>query len=161
MLPFIGLMIILVPTLLLNLVFSQTAVIDLKLPEASLGGNDNKIAKEIEIVLREEAIIINYPQGILLKRIPVNEEGEYNYSLLTTVLQQIKLRLKENAIDKKNVTILSEKETPYQTMISVMDASRSFKAIVGVEVLDAELFPDIAFGDAPPADEASTQGVSQ
>jgi len=155
--PFMNIMIVLVPVLLLGLVFSQIAVIDLTLPEAA-GGESDQDNKQLELVIREDALIVNYPQGILLKTIP-KQEGEYDYKLLSIVLQEVKRQLREKGMDKKAITILSEPTTSYQTIVSVMDTSRSFKAVIATSVVDAELFPSISFGDAPAIGSSPTQGV--
>ena len=64
-------------------------------------------------------------------------------------MQDLKKLLNEKAIDKKSITILSEPETPYQTLISAVDTVRSYKTVVAASAVDAELFPEVAFGDAP------------
>jgi hypothetical protein len=48
---------------------------------------------------------------------------------------------------------LSEPETPYQPLISAVDTVRSYKTVVAASAVDAELFPEVAFGDAPVVDE--------
>ena len=57
--------------------------------------------------------------------------------------------MRDKGLEKKSITILSEQDTDYQTIISTMDTVRSFKAVLAASVVDAELFPEIAFGDAP------------
>ena len=44
----------------------------------------------------------------------------------------------------------------YQTLVATMDTVRSFEAVVAASVVRAELFPDIALGDAPARAEAVT-----
>ncbi|KKK86016.1 hypothetical protein LCGC14_2767470, partial [marine sediment metagenome] len=68
---FMNLMIVLVPVLLLGMVFSQITVLDLKLPEGAAGDASDAAEKQkIELLIREDVMLVNYPQGILLKRIP-------------------------------------------------------------------------------------------
>ena len=45
--------------------------------------------------------------------------------------------------------MLLEQETDYQTLVAAMDTVRSFEAVIATSVVRAELFPDIALGDAP------------
>jgi biopolymer transport protein ExbD len=149
---FMNLMIVLVPVLLLGMVFSQISVIDVKLPagiseENSLDANN----KQVELLIHPTELRVNFPQGILLKRIPKSAEGEYDFETLSLVLQEVKRQLREKGIEKKSITILSGEDTDYQTIISTMDTVRSFKAVVAASVVDAALFPEISFGDAPPA----------
>lgn len=172
---FMNLMIVLVPVLLLGMVFSQITVLELKLPDAAADSadNDDKKKKQIELLIRQDALIVNYPKGIQLKRIPmipapveddkapsagesvatasVSGEPEmvHDFKLLSLVLQEIKRQLREKGIENRAISLLSEPDTTYQQIISAMDAARSYKAVVAVSVVDAELFPEISFGDAP------------
>jgi hypothetical protein len=78
-------------------------------------------------------------------------EGEYDYELLSGILQETKRLLQDRGVEKKDIYILSEKNIEYQTLVSTMDTARSFKAVVAASLVNAELFPEIALGDAPPA----------
>lgn len=168
---FMNLMIVLVPVLLLGMVFSQITVLDLKLPETADAADDVDNKKKIELVIRDQEILVNYPRGIVVKRIPkvdvvdeviltsddvasaIDAEAttakDYDFALLSLVLQEIKRQLREKGIDNKAITILSEPNTSYQTIVTIMDRVRSYKAVVALSVVDAELFPEISFGDAP------------
>jgi biopolymer transport protein ExbD len=172
---FMNLMIVLVPVLLLGMVFSQITVLDLKLPEAAAdSASDSPEKKQIELLIRDDALQVNYPRGILLKRIPkvdvvvdtsdsnpqattdasVVDESKpaktHDFKLLSLVLQEVKRQLREKGIENRAITVLSEPNTDYQTIISAMDTVRSYKAVVVTSVVDAELFPEVSFGDAPP-----------
>lgn len=182
---FMNLMIVLVPVLLMTMVFSQITVLGLTLPDAATSADTPEENKHLELIVRENELQVYYPRGFLLKRIEkivvVNEDEnmgqasvqvpstsdalnepamDYDYALLTQVLQEVKRLLKEKDIDKRDITILSETTTDYQTIIRLMDAARSFKAVVAADVVDAELFPDISLGDAPVL-SASDAAVSQ
>lgn len=147
---FMNLMIVLVPVLLLGMVFSQISVIDVNLPDAASGeAVEQELNKQVELVIRQDKLQINYPQGIPLKTLPRSEDGKYDFATLSLILQEVKRQLTEKGIEKKNITILSEADTDYQTIVSAMDTVRSFKAVVAASVVDAALFPDISFGDAP------------
>jgi len=147
---FMNLMIVLVPILLLGMVFSRITVIDVKLPAGAAGepdaADDNK---HIELVIRTDSMRVDFPRGILLKKIPMTESGDYDFELLSLVLQEVKRQLREKGQEKRSITILSESEIDYQTIVSAMDTVRSFKAVVAASVVDAALFPEISFGDAP------------
>ena len=151
---FMNLMIVLVPVLLLGMVFSQITVIDVNLPTLSIGSASEPDKQQVEIVIQPEQLVVNFPQGIRVKTIEKNAEGQYDFKLLSLVLQEIKRQLREKGIDRKNITILSSPETDYQTIISAMDTVRSYKAVVAADVVDAVLFPNVAFGDAPLAGAA-------
>ncbi len=159
---FMNLMIILVPVLLMSMVFSHTTVLDLKLPDLASNAEPNKDPKNelLELVIEPNELVINYPAGAPLKRIPkiVDKETgkeKYDFKVLSTVLQEVKRLLKEKDIDKKDILILSQPNTDYQTIVRTMDTVRSFKAVVAASVVEAELFPQVSLGDAPPL-QAST-----
>ena len=165
---FMNLMIVLVPVLLLGMVFSQITVLDLKLPDAASGDSQDKPDnQQIELVIRKDVMLVNYPRGIQLKRIPkiaapveddagpqtgVEPAMIHDFKMLSLVLQEVKRQLREKAIEKRNITVLSEPDTRYQDIVSAMDAVRSYKAVVAASVVDAELFPEVSFGDAPVAE---------
>lgn len=151
MTPFISLLVALVPFLLVSVVFSHITVLDVKLPDAASGDSADIHSEEIELVIRADNLEIDYPRGVVLKTIANTSEGQHDYAMLSSVLQEVKRQLKEKTIDKKSITILSEADTPYQTIVTAMDTVRSYKTTIATSVVDAELFPEISFGDAPAA----------
>ncbi|PLW68064.1 ExbD/TolR family protein [Pseudohalioglobus lutimaris] len=153
---FMNLMIVLVPILLLGMVFSRITVVDVVLPEAA-GGEPDQPPKQLELVIRAEGMRVDYPAGILLKAIPLNEDGDQDFALLSLVLQEVKRQLVEQGIEKRDITLLPEPQVDYQTIVSAMDTVRSFKALVAASMVDAALFPDISFGQAPEAEQEVVQ----
>lgn len=148
--PFMNLMIVLVPVLLLSMVFTRITVIDLQLP-ANVNNSDanNLNTQQIEVVVRENKLAVNFPEGMLLREVGNTEDGMPNYSELSLVLQELKRHLQQKQADRKNISLLVEADTPYRKIIETMDAVRSYQAVLVTDVVDAELFPNIAFGDAP------------
>ena len=61
----------------------------------------------------------------------------------------MKQLLREKGIDKKDLSLLLEPDIDYQTIVTLMDKARSYKAVVVASVVNAELFPEISLGDAP------------
>lgn len=156
---FMNLMIILVPVLLMSMVFSHITVLDLTLPDISSSStpNDDPKKETLELVIEENQLLINYPAGAPLRRIPKVEDEEsgdmvHDFAMLSKVLQEVKRLLKQKDIDKDDILILSQPNTDYQTIVRAMDTVRSFKAVVAASIVDAELFPVISLGDAPVAD---------
>jgi biopolymer transport protein ExbD len=100
---FMNLMIVLVPVLLLGMVFSQISVIDVKLP-AGISEENTADAnnKQVELLIHPTELRVNFPQGILLKRIPKSAEGEYDFETLSLVLQEVKRQLREKGIEKNS-----------------------------------------------------------
>lgn len=148
---FMNLMIVLVPVLLLSMVFAHITVLDLKLPDLAAdpaSAPDVPDEYSLEVVIYPQGFVINQPAGRRLRSIPANEQGQ-DYQNLSITLQAIKARLEEMGQEKRDIVVLSQKDTDYQTLVSVMDTVRSFKAVVAASEVDASLFPDVSLGDAP------------
>ncbi|HID50022.1 MAG TPA: biopolymer transporter ExbD [Chromatiales bacterium] len=143
---FMNLMVVLVPFLLMTAVFTHLTILELNLPAADSAKNDNKQKPqfELQVTIRKDALVLSDNKGGLIKRIAVTPRGQ-NYALLTEVLKQVKARFP----DKTTATILSEPDTPYDTLVQVMDAVRMYRVFEDGTLIDAELFPDISIGDAP------------
>ncbi|MBT8139624.1 MAG: biopolymer transporter ExbD [Gammaproteobacteria bacterium] len=149
--PFMNLMIVLVPVLLLSMVFTRITVIDLQLPASASGEQADLRKEQVEVVVRGDRLAVNFPAGMLLREVGKTAAGEPNYAELTLVLQELKRHLQAKQADRKNINMLVSDDTDYSQIIATMDAVRSYQAVVVTDVVDAELFPDIAFGDAPAA----------
>ncbi len=157
---FINLVVVLVPVLLMGMVLSHITVLDLKLPDIPAASTEQvEPPAQLELVIRPDYFDINYPAGIRLKRIEKNANGNYDFENLTLYLQEIKRQLGDKGIQKRDIYLLSEKNTDYQTLVAVMDTVRSYRAVVATSVVNAELFPEVSLGDAPPPGE-QTQAVS-
>jgi biopolymer transport protein ExbD len=156
---FINLVIVLVPVLLMGMVLSHITVLKLKLPDVASGSSaQQEMVGQLELIVRADHVDIYYPAGTFQQRVEKNEKGKYDFDLLRRYLQDIKRQLADQGIEKRDVFLLSEKSTEYQTLISVMDTVRSYKTVIGTSVVTAELFPDVSLGDAPPAaDKPATE----
>lgn len=149
---FMNLMIVLVPVLLLSMVFSHITVLDLKLPDLAAdpsASQDEPDQYTLEVVIHPEGFVVNQPAGRKLRAIPKLESGEQDYQALSDILQAVKARLADLDKDKRDIVVLSQKDTDYQTLVSVMDTVRSYTAVVAANEVEAELFPDVSLGDAP------------
>ena len=154
---FMNLMIILVPVLLMSMVFSHITVLDLKLPDlAPNSANENPEQNDaLEVVIHADKLVVNYPAGAPLKTVPLLE-GKHDFKLLSDVLQEVKRQLADTGKEKRDIFILSQADTDYQTIVTTMDTVRSYPAVVAANLVDAELFPEISLGDAPVAVKAAT-----
>lgn len=151
---FMNLMIVLVPVLLLSMVFSQTAVLDLNFPvldDAQLPDNSEEL--QLQLIIRKNSLTLADTKQGLIRKIQSSEQG-YDFDSLVKVLKQLKNRFPE----KTDITLLLGEEINYQTLVSAMDLTRSYEAVVAASVVNAELFPDISIGDAPILDVESTGG---
>ena len=162
---FMNLMIVLVPVLLMMMVFSHITVLDLKLPQLTDTTEQHQPLsdqqKQIEVIVFKEQIEIYYPQSNLLKVIPTDTNG-YDYDLFVSTLKQLKIALTTEGIEKRDISLLLQQDTDYQTIIALMDKTRSYKAVIAASVVDAALFPEISLGDAPlRIEKASPQASAQ
>lgn len=142
---FLNLMIVLVPVLLLSMVFTQTRAIGLNFSDeqASLEANNDEPLK-LRVILNEGAFLVESNHEGALATVPAGSDGP-DYKGLTDALK----RIKYSHPDKRDIALLVKPDTDYQTLVSAMDAVRSYPAVVAADVVKAELFPDIALGDAP------------
>jgi len=142
---FMNLMIVLVPVLLLSMVFTQNAVLDLNFPAM----DDNNIPQlneklQLQLIVRENGMNIADTKIGLIKHIP-KLNGVYDFQALSEILKLLKSKLP----NKTDITLLLTENIDYQTLVSTMDTTRSYPAVVAANLVDAELFPDISIGDAP------------
>jgi len=145
---FMNLMIVLVPVMLMSMTFTQITVHEIKLPDLSnsIYSADEQPPK-LEVVVAKEGIKVFYPSNIMLQNIPlikVGEQASYDFERLSLVLQEVKLQLN----DKKDLLLFSAADVDYQTLISTMDAIKSYKTLIAASVVEIELFPEIALADA-------------
>ena len=141
--PFMNLMIVLVPVLLLSMVFTHTTVIDLNFPtgEGSEAEFDPNTV-HLEVVVRANGLVVADGRGGTIKRLP-KIDGDHDFQQLSLVMQELKRRMPE----KQDITVLLMRDTSYQTLVTVMDKVRSYPTVQNLEVVQAELFPVISLGD--------------
>ena len=145
---FMNLMIVLVPVLLLNMVFSQLAVLDLRLPAGDQPGAVNPEDVTLEVTIRKTGFTVSrtyMEQTVVITSVPARADG-LDFEGLSTALQDVK----KNPVfaDKTDITLLAEPQTEYQVLVSVMDTVRVYPAVVAASLVDAVLFPDISLGEA-------------
>ncbi len=143
---FINLIVVLVPFLLSTAVFTRLSVIDLALPAQTSGQLEQLKAEDLklEIVVRVDALEVGDRIGGLIQRIPSTATGP-DVRALQTLMQQIKTKFP----DKADATVLAEPNTPYDTLVRVMDVVRAGHLAQGDKLVKADLFPNISIGDAP------------
>jgi biopolymer transport protein ExbD len=140
--PFMNLMIVLVPVLLLSLVFTHTAVIELNFPASDTTGEMDPDSVQLEIRIATDALVVADGRSII-RAIPVLADGTHDYIRLSETLTEVKRRLPA----KRDATILLAAATDYQTLVFVMDRTRAHRPGLSTQAL--ELFPDISLGDLP------------
>ncbi|MBI5260097.1 MAG: biopolymer transporter ExbD [Burkholderiales bacterium] len=144
---FLNLIVVLVPFLLSTAVFSRLAVIELSLPPAAAPGTAPALKAEdlqLEVVIRADALEVGDRLGGLIQRI-ADVDGHHDLAALATLAQQLKARFPAKA----EASVLAEPDTPYDTLVAVMDALRAAPGQPGVPASRAPLFPALVVGDAP------------
>ena len=154
---FMNLMIVLVPVLLMMMVFSRITVVELQLPALSNAQSPEELQNEqLEVLVSNQGLQVYFPQGYLLKDIPLitieNEQQsieQHDFDTLQLTLKQVKQALLAKGVEKQDLVLLVDDDVDYQTLINLIDTSRSYKDVVAASLVDAELFPNVSFADAP------------
>lgn len=155
---FMNLMVVLVPFLLITAVFSQISILELNLPATTPAEQQQQEDKKpivLEVLIYNNRLEVVDRQTGPLKIIP-NVAGKHDFNTLVKTLKAVKTRFP----DITEITLLLEASTPYEVLVTTMDKVRVTKQVVGTDVQNAELFPDIAIGDAPPDQQKSSSLVS-
>ena len=142
--PFMNMMMLLVCALLASVVFTKITVIDLDFPSGNGTGEVDPDLVHLEVIVRNDQLEVADGRGGSIKTLPM-VNGQQDLKGLSLVLQELKRRMPE----KRDIVILLDSETNYQTLVSVMDRVRSYSTVVAMEVVEAELFPVISLGDPP------------
>lgn len=144
--PFINLMVVLVTFFLGSAAFFSSSVMELNIPPGVGGAANPSQALQLEVVIRKDAIEVGDRHGGLIQRV-ANKNGAYDFKGLNEIMKQLKVRFP----DKLDATVLAEPDTPYQTLVDTMDATRTFAVVSAGSVRYGDLFPNVALGDAPSA----------
>jgi biopolymer transport protein ExbD len=146
---FINLIVVLVPFLLSTAVFTRLSVLDVSLPAQNSGVEQLKAEDlKLEVVIRPDSLEVGDRIGGLIQSIPnvaVATGKVHDVKALSALMVQIKAKFP----DKTDSTVLAEPDTPYDTLVQVMDAMRESHTVQGAKTTRAELFPTISIGDAP------------
>jgi len=141
---------VLVTFLLMTAIFSRTVVLDLKLPSNNASFPELPKGLNLEVIVRSNLLQIADRGTGPLRTLPNTPKG-YDLDGLTEYLKFVKSRYP----DKTDATILLEPDTPYDTIIQVMDRTRILEVNAGLSTVQAELFPEVSIGDAPLAPGAA------
>ncbi|HXY96262.1 MAG TPA: biopolymer transporter ExbD [Steroidobacteraceae bacterium] len=147
--PMIDIFTVLVTFLLMTAVFSRTVILQLNLPPPNTTWKEPPPGLQLEVMVRKDLLQVADRNTGPLATFP-NIASGYDYDNLTEYLKRVKAKFP----DKTDASILLEPDTPYDTLVQVMDRVRVFEAGQGIQTVQAELFPDISIGDAPSTTEA-------
>ena len=147
--PMIDIFTVLVTFLLMTAVFSRTVILQLNLPPPNTTFREPPPGLQLEVMVRKGLLQVADRNTGPLATLP-NTPGGYDYDGLSEYLKRVKAKFP----DKTDASILLEQDTPYDTLVQVMDRVRVFEVGQGIGTVQAELFPDISIGDAPSTTEA-------
>jgi biopolymer transport protein ExbD len=147
--PMIDIFTVLVTFLLMTAVFSRTVILQLNLPPPNTTWKEPPPGLQLEVMVRKDLLQVADRNTGPLATFP-NVASGYDYDDLTEYLKRVKAKFP----DKTDASILLEPDTPYDTLVQVMDRVRVFEVGQGMNTVQAELFPDISIGDAPSTTEA-------
>jgi biopolymer transport protein ExbD len=142
--PMIDIFTVLVTFLLMTAVFSRTVILQLNLPPQNTTFKEPPPGLQLEVMVRKDLLQVADRNSGPLATI-LNTAKGYDYDALTEYLKRVKAKFPE----KTDASVLLEADTPYDTVVQVMDRVRVFEVSQGMNTVQAELFPDISLGDAP------------
>jgi biopolymer transport protein ExbD len=141
--PMIDMMVILVFFLIFTAVFSKTNILELNLPSNSQASQELPKGLKLEIIVHPADILINDRNSGPLKTL-ANIPSGYDLDGLSLFMRNVKSQFP----DMTDATVLLGPDVPYDVLVQVMDTVRVYQLPVA-PFSKAELFPDIAVGDAP------------
>jgi len=143
--PMIDIFTVLVTFLLMTAVFSRIVVLNLGLPVATSTAPLEQIQDlKLEVIVRPASLEVADQGTGKLAELPMID-GMHDLKGLSEYLQRVKARFP----DKTQATILMQADTPYDTLVQLMDTLRLVTLSRPNGNINAELFPDISIGDAP------------
>jgi biopolymer transport protein ExbD len=153
--PMIDIFTVLVTFLLMTAVFSRTVILQLNLPAAQTEFKEPPPGLVLEVLVRKDLLQVSDRNTGPLATMPDTAKG-HDYESLTEYLKRVKAKFPE----KTEATVLLEPDTPYDTVVQVMDHVRVFEQGEGPNIVQAELFPDISMGDAPVTEAAGAPAAA-
>lgn len=158
---FMNLMVVLIPFLLLDAVFTQMSILQLTLPSSeaqSTPPEDQRKPFALEVLIYKDRYeLVDRQSESVLQVFPNKPDGTHDRAALHETLVKLKARATESGKDVRDIALLCEKDTPYVQLIETMDTVRVTDRVVNGLSIKAELFPDVSIGTAPP-DASATGG---
>lgn len=149
---FMNLMVVLIPFLLIDAVFTQISILQLNLPsgESSAPAPEQRKPFVLEVLIYKNRFEVVDRQSESVIRVIENEGELHNFAKLHDTLQELKKRATDMSQDVRDITLLCEDDTPYELLITTMDTVRLHEVYVNGKMIKRELFPEIGIGSAPP-----------
>ena len=129
------------PFLLSTAVFTRLSVLDVSLPAQNSGVEQLKENNlQLEVVIRPDTLEVGDRIGGLIQSIPnvaAATGAVHDVKALSALMQQIKAKFP----DKTDSTVLAEPDTPYDTLVQVMDAMRESHTVQGAKTTARGVVP--------------------
>src|ERR1700680_888646 len=117
--PMIDIFTVLVTFLLMTAVFSRTVILQLNLPASQTEFKEPPPGLQLEVMVRKDLLQVADRNTGPLATIANTSAGD-NYEALTEYLKRVKAKFPE----KTDASILLEADTPYDTLVQVLDRVR-------------------------------------
>ena len=149
---FLSLMVILVPFLLVTAVFSRMAILEI---QPTIGAGEQVSVPDplqLQVIVRQAVIEVSYlgQSGQMQTRQLDRSAGEQTLESLATLAGKLKVRYPQSL----EAIVLLEPQIPYDVLVQVLDVLRVKPLQHGDADEPAELFPLIALGSVPAAEQA-------
>jgi biopolymer transport protein ExbD len=146
---FINLMVVLLAFLLVTAVFTELSMLQVNLPSDG-GGPGNGAAADkppivLEVMIYKDRFIVADRNSGPIGIVPATPAGLDFKGLNGFLTDKVKARWPA----VKDVTILMEPNTEYDTLVHTMDAVRYHPTQINGQWEKSELFPNMGIGDAP------------
>ncbi len=139
----IDMMVILVFFLIFTAVFSKTNILQLNLPASNTAPVDLPKGLKLEVIIRPNDLVVNDRNSG-----PLKSHRKHSLRLRLGHLSEFMRQVKSQFPQMTDATILPGPAVSYDVLVQVMDTVRVYQ-IPTPPFSKAELFPDIAIGDAP------------
>ncbi|HET6464070.1 MAG TPA: biopolymer transporter ExbD [Nitrospiria bacterium] len=144
--PYMNLLVVLAPFLLITAVFTRLAVLEIYLPPPASAELMSKLPSPEEqlvltISITEKGLVVANGNKIISFVQPTSKG--HDLQTLSAVLQQIKARFP--TVD--NAIILSKPDIAYDELVQVMDATRVALVVSEGRKTSYSLFPNISLGE--------------
>ncbi len=144
--PYMNLLVVLAPFLLITAVFTRLAVLEIYLPPPASAELMSKLPSPEEqlvltISITEKGLVVANGNKIISFVQPTSKG--HDLQTLSAVLQQIKARFP--TVD--NAIILSKPDIAYDELVQVMDATRVAFVVSEGNKTSYSLFPNISLGE--------------
>ena len=115
-----------------------TSIISLDMMRA-VAAVDQLPPEKVEVTVRGDRIVVGDSRGgVIASLAPTDLSG----------LRVLMIELKRRQPQQREISVLLERDVPYQNLVQVLDQVRGYPVPLAGKVVQAELFPVIALGDA-------------